>query len=107
MNFSIYLFLVFSSPSFGIAFDIDGVLLRGQHPIGGSAKALRRLYVDSTFSGNQNLIFNFHKRPNKFNSSSEPLPFSSFHFCSRQQWPLFHLLVLKSHLKIFLVRISI
>uniref|UniRef100_A0A9I9DWX8 Hydrolase family protein / HAD-superfamily protein n=1 Tax=Cucumis melo TaxID=3656 RepID=A0A9I9DWX8_CUCME len=38
-------------PSFGIAFDIDGVLLRGQHPIGGSTKALRRLYVDSTFSG--------------------------------------------------------
>lgn len=44
---------MFFSPSFGIAFDIDGVLLRGQHPIGGSTKALRRLYVDSTFSGNQ------------------------------------------------------
>lgn len=30
--------------SFGIAFDIDGVLLRGESPIGGSPQALRRLY---------------------------------------------------------------
>ncbi|XP_047332092.1 uncharacterized protein YKR070W [Impatiens glandulifera] len=31
-------------PSFGIAFDIDGVILRGEKPIGGSPGALRRLY---------------------------------------------------------------
>ncbi|XP_021888648.1 uncharacterized protein YKR070W-like, partial [Carica papaya] len=34
-------------PSFGIAFDIDGVILRGRLPIGGSPQALRRLYGDS------------------------------------------------------------
>ncbi|KAK4578957.1 hypothetical protein RGQ29_028857 [Quercus rubra] len=34
-------------PSFGIAFDIDGVVLRGRVPIGGSPQALRRLYGDS------------------------------------------------------------
>ncbi|KAF5729537.1 hypothetical protein HS088_TW21G01704 [Tripterygium wilfordii] len=34
-------------PSFGIAFDIDGVILRGREPIGGSPQALRRLYGDS------------------------------------------------------------
>ncbi|XP_058083135.1 uncharacterized protein YKR070W isoform X2 [Magnolia sinica] len=33
-------------PSFGIAFDIDGVILRGRTPIGGSPVALRRLYSD-------------------------------------------------------------
>lgn len=33
--------------SFGIAFDIDGVLLRGSIPIGGSPRALKRLYDDS------------------------------------------------------------
>ncbi|KAG1339156.1 hypothetical protein COCNU_04G014620 [Cocos nucifera] len=33
-------------PSFGIAFDIDGVILRGRTPIGGSPRALRRLYRD-------------------------------------------------------------
>lgn len=33
--------------SFGIAFDIDGVILRGRLPIGGSPQALRRLYRDS------------------------------------------------------------
>uniref|UniRef100_A0A2P2L4D9 Uncharacterized protein n=1 Tax=Rhizophora mucronata TaxID=61149 RepID=A0A2P2L4D9_RHIMU len=33
--------------SFGIAFDIDGVILRGRAPIGGSPQALRRLYTDS------------------------------------------------------------
>ncbi|KAL1817149.1 mitochondrial hydrolase YKR070W isoform X1 [Daucus carota subsp. sativus] len=31
-------------PSFGIAFDIDGVILRGHSPIGGSPQALSRLY---------------------------------------------------------------
>ncbi|KAA8543975.1 hypothetical protein F0562_021848 [Nyssa sinensis] len=31
-------------PPFGIAFDIDGVILRGNTPIGGSPQALRRLY---------------------------------------------------------------
>ncbi|KAL3750873.1 hypothetical protein ACJRO7_011801 [Eucalyptus globulus] len=34
-------------PSFGIAFDIDGVVLPGHTPIGGSPRALRRLYDDS------------------------------------------------------------
>ncbi|KAI8016440.1 Uncharacterized protein YKR070W [Camellia lanceoleosa] len=34
-------------PSFGIAFDIDGVILRGNTPIGGSPQALGRLYHDS------------------------------------------------------------
>ncbi|TXG49625.1 hypothetical protein EZV62_025500 [Acer yangbiense] len=33
--------------SFGIAFDIDGVVLRGRFPIGGSSRALTRLYDDS------------------------------------------------------------
>lgn len=33
-------------PTFGIAFDIDGVLLRGRTPIGGAPRALRRLYAD-------------------------------------------------------------
>lgn len=31
-------------PSFGIAFDIDGVVLRDHTPIGGSPQALRKLY---------------------------------------------------------------
>ncbi|KAL3750727.1 hypothetical protein ACJRO7_011683 [Eucalyptus globulus] len=34
-------------PSFGIAFDIDGVVLLGHIPVGGSPRALRRLYDDS------------------------------------------------------------
>ncbi|BFG22523.1 hypothetical protein CerSpe_087970 [Prunus speciosa] len=33
--------------SFGIAFDIDGVILRGRVPIGGSPRALRKLYGTS------------------------------------------------------------
>ncbi|XP_073119201.1 cardiolipin synthase (CMP-forming) / mitochondrial hydrolase fusion protein-like isoform X1 [Henckelia pumila] len=33
--------------SFGIAFDIDGVILRGGTPIGNSQRALKRLYDDS------------------------------------------------------------
>ncbi|KAG7998679.1 hypothetical protein I3843_01G269800 [Carya illinoinensis] len=33
--------------TFGIAFDIDGVVLRGRVPIGGSPQALRRLYGES------------------------------------------------------------
>ncbi|XP_073293345.1 mitochondrial hydrolase YKR070W-like isoform X1 [Primulina huaijiensis] len=33
--------------SFGIAFDIDGVILRGKNPIGNSPRALKRLYDDS------------------------------------------------------------
>ncbi|XP_040993206.1 uncharacterized protein YKR070W isoform X1 [Juglans microcarpa x Juglans regia] len=36
-------------PSFGIAFDIDGVVLREDTPIGGSPPALRRLYDDSGY----------------------------------------------------------
>ncbi|XP_039031175.1 uncharacterized protein YKR070W-like [Hibiscus syriacus] len=34
-------------PSFGIAFDLDGVVLRGTTPIGGAPRALRRLYDGS------------------------------------------------------------
>ncbi|XP_010541368.1 PREDICTED: uncharacterized protein YKR070W [Tarenaya hassleriana] len=34
-------------PSFGIAFDIDGVVLLGHSPVGGSPGAVRRLYDDS------------------------------------------------------------
>ncbi|KAG6477387.1 hypothetical protein ZIOFF_066641 [Zingiber officinale] len=34
----------FRRPSFGIAFDIDGVIIRGRTTIGGSSHALRRLY---------------------------------------------------------------
>ncbi|KAL5082431.1 hypothetical protein RYX36_010852 [Vicia faba] len=34
----------FSRPSFGIAFDIDGVILLGNTPVGGSPAALRKLY---------------------------------------------------------------
>ncbi|XP_054795009.1 uncharacterized protein YKR070W-like isoform X2 [Prosopis cineraria] len=34
-------------PSFGIAFDIDGVIVLGNSPIGGSAAALRRLYDEA------------------------------------------------------------
>ncbi|XP_076897132.1 mitochondrial hydrolase YKR070W-like [Bidens hawaiensis] len=37
-------------PSFGIAFDIDGVILRGRSPIGDSPKALNRLYDDDSGS---------------------------------------------------------
>ncbi|GLT43270.1 hypothetical protein SLA2020_172320 [Shorea laevis] len=36
-----------SRPAFGIAFDIDGVLLLGHSPVGGSPRALKRLYDDS------------------------------------------------------------
>ncbi|XP_010693096.2 uncharacterized protein YKR070W [Beta vulgaris subsp. vulgaris] len=36
-----------NSKPFGIAFDIDGVILRGRHTIGGSAQALQRLYHQS------------------------------------------------------------
>uniref|UniRef100_A0A6N2M661 Uncharacterized protein n=1 Tax=Salix viminalis TaxID=40686 RepID=A0A6N2M661_SALVM len=42
--------------SFGIAFDIDGVILRGRDPIGGSPQAVRRLLKDS---GNLNVPFLF------------------------------------------------
>ncbi|KAI4322201.1 hypothetical protein L6164_021918 [Bauhinia variegata] len=36
-----------SRPSFGVAFDIDGVILLGNAPVGGSLRALRRLYDDA------------------------------------------------------------
>ncbi|KAL3523415.1 hypothetical protein ACH5RR_016249 [Cinchona calisaya] len=42
--------------SFGIAFDIDGVVLRGRIPIGNSPTALKRLYNDS---GNLKIPFLF------------------------------------------------
>ncbi|XP_065869737.1 mitochondrial hydrolase YKR070W-like isoform X2 [Euphorbia lathyris] len=35
------------SSSFGIAFDIDGVILRGRVPVGGSPQALKRLYGEN------------------------------------------------------------
>ncbi|KAL8057511.1 hypothetical protein ABFX02_04G188800 [Erythranthe guttata] len=44
------------SASFGIAFDIDGVILRGETPIGGSPQALKRLYDDS---GNMSIPYVF------------------------------------------------
>lgn len=44
-------------PSYGIAFDIDGVILLGSSPVGGSPGALRRLYDDSGIS----TLFNFRK----------------------------------------------
>ncbi|CDP04328.1 unnamed protein product [Coffea canephora] len=43
--------------SFGIAFDIDGVILRGQNPIGNSPAALKRLYHD--YSWNLKIPFLF------------------------------------------------
>ncbi|XP_050385382.1 uncharacterized protein YKR070W isoform X2 [Argentina anserina] len=43
-------------PSFGIAFDIDGVILGGRAPIGGSPRALKKLYGDS---GNLKIPFVF------------------------------------------------
>ena len=52
----------FSRASFGIAFDIDGVVLRGETPIGGSPQALTRLYRhDSgpTFLLQTTLLTNF------------------------------------------------
>ncbi|GFZ14829.1 hydrolase family protein [Actinidia rufa] len=49
--------------SFGIAFDIDGVILRGRVPIGGSPQALRRLYGDS---GNLKIPFLFLTNGEKF-----------------------------------------
>ncbi|KAB5538901.1 hypothetical protein DKX38_016434 [Salix brachista] len=55
MNLGISVITIHRS-SFGIAFDIDGVLLRGKDPIGGSPQALRRLYGDS---GNLNVPFLF------------------------------------------------
>lgn len=45
MNYDTF-FICLSKP-FGIAFDIDGVILRGRHTIGGSAQALQRLYHQS------------------------------------------------------------
>nr|XP_016479027.1 PREDICTED: uncharacterized protein YKR070W-like isoform X1 [Nicotiana tabacum] len=45
--------------SCGIAFDIDGVILRGRTPIGNSPSALRRLYDDSGIACNLKLPFLF------------------------------------------------
>lgn len=50
----------FCSSSFGIAFDIDGVVLRSEIPIGGSPQAIRRLYDDSgTLTSHAHLPFIF------------------------------------------------
>lgn len=52
----------FCSSSFGIAFDIDGVVLRSEIPIGGSPQAIRRLYDDSgtlTFHAHLPFIYLF------------------------------------------------
>ncbi|XP_027157416.1 protein PTST, chloroplastic-like [Coffea eugenioides] len=48
--FSRWLHAPTQPPSFGIAFDIDGVLLRGETSTGGSPQALRRLYYHSANS---------------------------------------------------------
>ncbi|XP_039173841.1 uncharacterized protein YKR070W-like [Eucalyptus grandis] len=53
-------------PSFGIAFDIDGVVLLGHTPIGGSPRALRRLYDDS---GNLKIPFVFLTNGGGFSES--------------------------------------
>ena len=50
--------------SFGIAFDIDGVILRGQNPIGNSPAALKRLYHD--YSGKTKLPSTFLLLPRLF-----------------------------------------
>ncbi|XP_076893581.1 mitochondrial hydrolase YKR070W-like [Bidens hawaiensis] len=46
-------------PSVGIAFDIDGVILRGRSPIGDSPKALRRLYDYDADSGSLKIPYLF------------------------------------------------
>ncbi|KAH6838131.1 hydrolase family protein / HAD-superfamily protein [Perilla frutescens var. hirtella] len=47
MSQHVFVDVVACSSSFGLAFDIDGVILRGANPIGNSRRALRRLYNDS------------------------------------------------------------
>lgn len=49
-------------PSFGIAFDIDGVILRGRSPIGGSPQAIRRLYSEDGKSHSSQIILHFMKQ---------------------------------------------
>ncbi|KAH0468628.1 hypothetical protein IEQ34_001860 [Dendrobium chrysotoxum] len=43
--------LTICRPSFGIAFDIDGVIIRGGNPIGGSPQALSRLHAEDGREG--------------------------------------------------------
>ncbi|CAH2065318.1 unnamed protein product [Thlaspi arvense] len=56
------------SSSYGIAFDIDGVILLGSSPVGGSPGALRRLYDDS------GMLFGALKIPFLFLTNGGGLP---------------------------------
>ncbi|XP_021809154.1 uncharacterized protein YKR070W isoform X1 [Prunus avium] len=60
-------------PSFGIAFDIDGVVLRSEAPIGGSPQVLRRLYDDS---GNLSIPYVFLTNGGGFTESKRALELS-------------------------------
>lgn len=46
-------------PSFGISFDIDGVILLGNTPVGGSPAALRKLYDAEGQKQKQNYLYPF------------------------------------------------
>uniref|UniRef100_A0A2P2NIZ6 Uncharacterized protein MANES_11G138500 n=1 Tax=Rhizophora mucronata TaxID=61149 RepID=A0A2P2NIZ6_RHIMU len=58
---------------FGIGFDIDGVVLRGESPIGGSPQAIRRLYDNS---GALNIPFIFLTNGGGFPESKRALELS-------------------------------
>ncbi|CAL2264269.1 unnamed protein product [Prunus armeniaca] len=60
-------------PSFGIAFDIDGVVLRSEAPIGGSPQVFRRLYDDS---GNLSIPYVFLTNGGGFTESKRALELS-------------------------------
>ncbi|KAM0999642.1 hypothetical protein ACFX15_006136 [Malus domestica] len=60
--------------AFGIAFDIDGVVLRSEAPIGGSPRAFRRLYDDS---GNLRIPYVFLTNGGGFSESKRALELSS------------------------------
>ncbi|PON62379.1 HAD-superfamily hydrolase, subfamily IIA, CECR [Parasponia andersonii] len=63
-------------PSFGIAFDIDGVVLRGETPIGGSPQALRRLYHHDVYSGALKIPYIFLTNGGGFRESKRALELS-------------------------------
>ncbi|KAB2606785.1 hypothetical protein D8674_006502 [Pyrus ussuriensis x Pyrus communis] len=60
--------------AFGIAFDIDGVVLRSEAPIGGSPRAFRRLYDDS---GNLRIPYVFLTNGGGISESKRALELSS------------------------------
>ncbi|KAK9998469.1 hypothetical protein SO802_018072 [Lithocarpus litseifolius] len=61
-------------PSFGIAFDIDGVVLRDHTPIGGSPQALRKLYDHN--SGTLNIPYVFLTNGGGFRESKRAMQLS-------------------------------